>query len=132
MKRWRLVLTGIALLAVFACKKEEQTTADAQQPYEPPPMEATGEYDDPYATQTYSEDPYAGDTLVTSGEPVGEEVVVAANAKRTHVVEKGDTLYKLARQYYNDQSKWRRIWDANRSVISDPDKLQVGTRLAIP
>jgi len=49
-----------------------------------------------------------------------------------HIVAKGDTLYSLARSYYNDQAKWRTIYDANRGSIPDPNKLRVGQELIIP
>jgi nucleoid-associated protein YgaU len=52
---------------------------------------------------------------------------------RTHTVAKGDTLYSLARQYYDgDQSKWKDIWEANLDKIVDKDKLKPGTELVIP
>jgi 5'-nucleotidase len=50
-----------------------------------------------------------------------------------HVVVKGDTLYSLARTYYNgDMSKWRDIYAANRSTLRDPNRLRVGQELIIP
>lgn len=55
--------------------------------------------------------------------PIGGEV---------YVVQKGDTLYKLARRFYDDQSRWRDIWEANKTRVPDPDKLQVGMKLIIP
>jgi nucleoid-associated protein YgaU len=56
-----------------------------------------------------------------------------AAAGRTHVVQRGDTLFKLARDYYNgDQRQWRTIWDANRDKIPDKDRLPVGVELVIP
>ncbi|MFA5865605.1 MAG: LysM peptidoglycan-binding domain-containing protein [Phycisphaerae bacterium] len=52
---------------------------------------------------------------------------------RIHVVQKGDTLYKLARQYYNgDASQWRRIMQANQGQIPNPNQLKVGQKLVIP
>lgn len=51
---------------------------------------------------------------------------------RVHTVQKGDTLYKLARMYYNDQAKWREIWNANRSSVPNANQLRVGTQLRIP
>jgi nucleoid-associated protein YgaU len=56
-----------------------------------------------------------------------------APAVRTHVVQKDDTLFKLARHYYDgDQSKWKAIWEANMDKIPDKDKLKPGTELVIP
>jgi nucleoid-associated protein YgaU len=47
-------------------------------------------------------------------------------------VQKGDTLYKVARRFYNDQSRWREIWEANKTRLPDPDKLPIGIKLIIP
>jgi LysM repeat protein len=49
---------------------------------------------------------------------------------RSHQVQVGDTLDRLAAKYYNDSSKWRMIAEINN--ISDPLSLQPGTILAIP
>ena len=51
---------------------------------------------------------------------------------RFHIVAKRDTLYALARMYYGDQRRWKDIYEANRSVISDPNMIRVGQRLLIP
>ncbi len=51
---------------------------------------------------------------------------------RKHIVQKGDTLYKLSRFYYGDQKYWRKIWQANIDIIPDPNKLKVGQELIIP
>lgn len=52
---------------------------------------------------------------------------------RIHVVQRGDTLFKLARQYYNgDASQWKRIYEANRAQIPNRDVLKVGQQLVIP
>lgn len=51
---------------------------------------------------------------------------------RTYVVQKGDSLSKIAKQFYGDTSEWRRIYDANRDRIKDPDVIQPGWKLDIP
>jgi len=51
---------------------------------------------------------------------------------RYHTVQKKDTLYALARQYYNDQSRWKDIYEANRAELADPNRIRVGQRLVIP
>lgn len=51
---------------------------------------------------------------------------------KTHTVARGDTLYQLARSYYNDQSKWRTIYEANRGQLSSPHQLRPGQQLIIP
>ncbi|MEN8259679.1 MAG: peptidoglycan-binding protein LysM [Pseudomonadota bacterium] len=49
-----------------------------------------------------------------------------------YVIQAGDTLSKLAKRYYNDASRYPRIFEANREVIKDPDKIYVGQKIRIP
>jgi nucleoid-associated protein YgaU len=53
-------------------------------------------------------------------------------AGRTYTVKPGDTLSQLSQQFYGDANQYRRIFDANRDKLSDPDKIQVGQVLNIP
>jgi hypothetical protein len=50
----------------------------------------------------------------------------------THTVVKGDCLWNLAETYYGNPWDWRRIWDANRSLVSDPNLIFPGQVLTIP
>jgi hypothetical protein len=52
------------------------------------------------------------------------------NPNRTHQVQVGDTLDRLASRYYGDSTRWRDI--ATLNGISDPLDLRPGTHLAIP
>jgi tetratricopeptide (TPR) repeat protein len=56
----------------------------------------------------------------------------APAAVRTHVVRPGDTLSKLAQQYYNNRAKWRDIYAANRGTMKNEGDLRVGAELKIP
>jgi tetratricopeptide (TPR) repeat protein len=56
----------------------------------------------------------------------------AAAAGRTHVIQPGDTLYKLAQQYYGNRSRWREIYSANLGVMRSESDLKVGMQLKIP
>ncbi|MHC4218637.1 MAG: LysM peptidoglycan-binding domain-containing protein [Planctomycetota bacterium] len=50
-----------------------------------------------------------------------------------HTVRSGDTLSRIAQTHYRDATKWRAIFDANRTAIGgDPDRLEVGMRLRLP
>ena len=51
---------------------------------------------------------------------------------RQHEVRRGDTLYRLAREYYGNESRWRDIYDANRATLRNADTLAVGSKLVIP
>lgn len=56
----------------------------------------------------------------------------AAPAGRRHTVRPGDTLQKIALQYYNNRAKWRDIYAANRGVMRSETDLKVGLELKIP
>jgi nucleoid-associated protein YgaU len=49
-----------------------------------------------------------------------------------YVVKKGDTLSKIAKDYYGDAQLYAQIFEANRDVLKDPNKIQVGQKLRIP
>ena len=51
---------------------------------------------------------------------------------RKHTVRPGDTLSKLAQQYYNNRAKWRDIYAANRDVMKSESDLHTGMELKIP
>ena len=51
---------------------------------------------------------------------------------QTHVVQSGDTLSKIAEKYYGDASLYPKIFQANRDVLSDPNKIRPGQKLRIP
>jgi len=55
-----------------------------------------------------------------------------AGAARTYVVRDGDTLASISRRFYKSSAKWKKIRDANRSIIDDPGKLKAGQTLTIP
>jgi tetratricopeptide (TPR) repeat protein len=55
----------------------------------------------------------------------------AAGARR-HTVQQGDTLSKIALQYYGNRAKWRDIYAANRDVMKNEGDLRAGMTLKIP
>jgi len=49
-----------------------------------------------------------------------------------HEVVSGDTLGKIAKEYFKDASKYTKIFEANRDQLSNPDLIKVGQKLKIP
>jgi nucleoid-associated protein YgaU len=49
-----------------------------------------------------------------------------------HTVQKGDTLWAVAQKSYGDGTKFKLIFEANRPMLSDPDKIYPGQVLRIP
>ena len=67
--------------------------------------------------------------------PQLSQVIQIEDAKPTakkHVVQQGDTLYKLAVKYYNDGTKWNKIFDANKKTLKNQKDLSIGQELEIP
>jgi nucleoid-associated protein YgaU len=51
---------------------------------------------------------------------------------RTYTVAKGDSLSKIAKKVYGDANKWKRIFEANRDTVKNPDVIHPGQVLKIP
>lgn len=49
-----------------------------------------------------------------------------------YTVQSGDTLSKIAARFYGDAKKYTAIFDANRPMLSHPDKIYPGQNLRIP
>lgn len=49
-----------------------------------------------------------------------------------YTVQPGDSLSKIARQFYGNAALWTLIFDANRDILSDPRLLRPGQVLVIP
>ena len=56
----------------------------------------------------------------------------SSTASKVYTVVSGDSLSKIAKREYGDANAWPRIFEANRDVIKDPDKIQPGWKLKIP
>jgi LysM repeat protein len=53
-------------------------------------------------------------------------------ASRTYTVKPGDSLASIAHHFYGNYNDWTWIYQANRSVISNPNSIYPGERLQIP
>jgi LysM repeat protein len=56
----------------------------------------------------------------------------AASGGRTYQVKPGDSLSKIAKEFYGNANEYQRIFEANRDKLPDPNKVQVGQELVIP
>jgi len=57
---------------------------------------------------------------------------VEAPQAQFHAVVSGDTLGKIAKKYYGNAMKYPVIFEANKPMLSHPDKIYVGQVLRIP
>ncbi|MEM7401089.1 MAG: peptidoglycan-binding protein LysM [Pseudomonadota bacterium] len=49
-----------------------------------------------------------------------------------YVIQSGDSLSKIAKQYYGNAMDYPKIFEANREVIQDPDLIYPGQKIRIP
>ena len=49
-----------------------------------------------------------------------------------YTVKSGDTLSKIAKEFYGDAMKYPVIFEANKPMLKDPDKIYPGQTLRIP
>ncbi|MDH3894515.1 MAG: peptidoglycan-binding protein LysM [Chromatiales bacterium] len=47
-------------------------------------------------------------------------------------IQRGDTLSGIAKKYYGDPMQYKALFEANREVIEDPDKIYPGQKIRIP
>lgn len=95
-----------------------------------------------------------GDTVKMSGQAVSQEIkekiilaagniegiaaveeeVAAPDAKEPvfHTVEKGDTLWAISAKHLGNGARYEEIFEANKPMLSHPDKIYPGQMLRIP
>jgi nucleoid-associated protein YgaU len=56
----------------------------------------------------------------------------SSTATKVYVVVAGDSLSKIAKREYGNAKEWNRIFEANRDILKDPDKIYPGQELKIP
>jgi len=63
---------------------------------------------------------------------IKKEVQFRTNEMRVIIVQKGDTLSRIAKKAYGDYDEYPKIFAANPEIIKNPDQIFVGQRLRIP
>jgi len=56
----------------------------------------------------------------------------AATVYETYEVKSGDSLSKIAKRIYGDAKAWTKIFDANKDVVKDANKIFPGQKLKVP
>ncbi len=73
------------------------------------------------------------DLSVDTTLPQPQAAAAAAGAAgRTYTVKPGDTLSKIAKDFYGNANEYNKIFEANKDKLSSPDKINVGEELNIP
>jgi nucleoid-associated protein YgaU len=56
----------------------------------------------------------------------------ASGTQRTYTVKPGDSLSKIAKNFYGNANDYMRIFEANKNTLTDPNEIQAGQELVIP
>ena len=73
--------------------------------------------------------------------PAGQQAAAAAEegkageaawSSKTYTVQSGDTLGKIAKEFYGNAMEYPKIFEANKPMLTDPDKIYPGQVLRIP
>ena len=80
------------------------------------------------ATVDSTEQKAADFSGVTATVDSTEEIV----GERTYTIEKGDTLSKIATEQLGSANAWKQIFEANRDVLDDPDRIFPGQVIKLP
>ncbi|MCB4756112.1 MAG: PorV/PorQ family protein [Elusimicrobia bacterium] len=64
--------------------------------------------------------------------PAYTEPPKARKEYRIYMVKKGDTLQKIAQKMYGSGSQWKSIYTANKHLLDDPTKIEIGQKIIIP
>ena len=67
-------------------------------------------------------------TTKASGAPAETPVELP----KEYTVRAGDTLSKIAGQFYGSMQKWQKIYQANSETVKNPDYIFIGQKLTIP
>jgi nucleoid-associated protein YgaU len=72
---------------------------------------------------------YSDLTLNLSVDP---SLAPPAPAEKVYTVAAGDSLSKIAKQFYGNANEYMKIFDANKDKLTDPNSIKPGQQLVIP
>lgn len=74
------------------------------------------------------------DTATTKPRTASAQAATSAKAKKqTYTVKRGDTLWGIAKKFLGNGSRWKEIYNLNKSIIgSNPNLIYVGQKFTIP
>lgn len=112
----------------------ELPTAEELNPWRKQPKAAAAPAAAPTPTATPSgnwepAEEYPDHEIERPGEPEEKEPAVSGES---YTVQTGDTLQKISQKFYGTTRKWKRIYNANRGVLRNSDRVYPGQKLVIP
>jgi len=56
----------------------------------------------------------------------------SAPTVRNYTIKSGDSLSKIAKEFYGNAGEWKKIFEANKDKIKDPNMIFPGQTIIIP
>lgn len=56
----------------------------------------------------------------------------APESRREYTIVPGDSLSKIAKRFYGNAGDWKKIYEANKTTIKNPDLIYPGDKIIIP
>jgi nucleoid-associated protein YgaU len=56
----------------------------------------------------------------------------SSTATKIYEVKPGDSLSKIAKNEYGNANAWPKIYEANKDILKDPNKIFPGQKLKVP
>jgi nucleoid-associated protein YgaU len=96
-------------------------------------VEEEPKVEDTVAEEPVMEDPVMEEPVMEEAkmEEASAEAVEYSGETFNYVVQSGDSLSKIAKNFYGDASEWKRIYDLNKSIISNENTVFPGDVLKI-
>ncbi len=63
---------------------------------------------------------------------VNRPVTQPGSPVRDYTIKSGDSLSKIAKQFYGNAADWQKIYQANKATIKDPNLIFPGQKIIIP
>jgi nucleoid-associated protein YgaU len=64
--------------------------------------------------------------------PLDEVRPARTETYEDYVIQEGDTLQKISKNFYGSYSQWTKIYDVNKDVLKDPNRIRAGITIRIP
>lgn len=76
----------------------------------------------------------AGSVSRRQGERASAESEASSSggATQSYTIGKNDTIWSIANRFYGSGAKWQDLYEMNKDVIDDPDRLTVGDEIRVP
>lgn len=129
----RVAKLFVFLAAALSFAGTRAVAEETGAPAEAPAAEAAAPADTTAPADGTTVTPADGAAEAPAEEPAAVEAAAPdAGTDGTYKIVKGDTLWNIANTYLKDPFLWTKIWEANKSTITNPDLIYPDQQVVIP